>query len=308
MNCRALGEKGVALVLTLWLVVLLGGVAAAVVTSTRGTSNVILNARARTVARYAAESGIVAAGAVFGQSMATRYSSGQPALAFAAGMRELAALKDVTLGSGRFSVEVTNLNGRLDLNHAAPAVLVGLFSQFTSPSLARGVVAELQDWRDPDDVVRPDGAEERTHVRAGSPFVPSNRPLARFDEFRRLLGVTDALALAVEPYVTVHGDANIDVNAAPEPVLAAMPGIGRAGARAILGHRRGTPFNSATEVQSLLGSAASRYGSRLTVVPSRLLLTSQGRMEGHPLVHEIQATYAVTGSVLVLQSWRERDL
>jgi general secretion pathway protein K len=286
-----LGEKGVALALTLWLVVLLGAVAATVVTSTRGTSNVVLNARARTVARYAAESGIVAA------------------LAFTAAKREPGSLKDVALGSGRFSVTVTNLSGRLDLNQADPEALVGLLSQFTSPSAARDLVDVLQDWRDADQLARPHGAEAHDYARAGSPFVPRNGPLTRFDEFHRLLGMTESLALAVEPYVTVNGDQAIDVNAAPEPVLRAMPGIGRAGARTLLGRRNsGTTFTSAAEIQALLGRAASRSLPRLVVAPSRLLLTSRGRLAGHPLTHEIQATYAVAGLSLVLQSWRERDL
>lgn len=288
-----LGEKGVALALVLWLVVLLGAVAAAVGTSTRSTSNVVLNARARTVGRYAAESGIVA---------------GLQAWASRTATRELPGLKEVPLGSARFSVAVTNLSGRLDLNYADPEALVGLFSQFTTPTAAGALVAALQDWRDPDGLVRPQGAEEQTYARASSRFVPRNGPFTRFEEFRGLLGMTDSLALAVEPYVTVHGDERVDVNAAPEAVLTALPGIGAAGARILISRRSGGLLSSAAEVQALLGGAAARSFPRLAVAPSRLLLTSRGWLTGHPLTHEIQATYAVSGSSLVLQSWRERDL
>lgn len=309
MKSHDLGEKGVALALTLWLVVLLGGIAAAVVTSTRATSNLVLNARARTVARYAAESGIVAGTALLRRSLSAGSRPGRQGWAFAAAAQDLAGLKEVPLGSGHFSVAVTNLSGRLDLNLADPEALVGLLSQFTSLSEARALVEVLKDWRDADGIVRSQGAEAQTYARAGSPFVPSNRPLRRFEEFQRLLGMTDTLALAVEPYVTVDGEASIDVNAAPEAVLAAMPGIGRSGARTLLGRRQsGTPFTSTGEVQALLGAAASRSLSRMAVVPSRLVITSRGQFAGHPLTHEIQATYAVFGGALVLQSWRERDL
>lgn len=308
MKWRPLGEQGIALVLTLWLVVLLGGVAAAVVTSTRSTSGVVLNARARTVARYAAESGIVAGTAMLSRTL-SGFPRGQQARSFPAAEGELAGLNDVPLGSARFSVVVTNLNGLLDLNYADAETLVGFFSQFTSSSAARSLAAVLQDWRDPDDLIRPAGAEGATYARARSPFVPRNGPLNRLDEFSRLLGVTDSLASAVAPYVTVHGDGNVDLNAAPEPVLAALPGIGPSGARMIVsGRRGGRKFSSTAEVQSLLGGAAARSLPRLVVVPTRLLLTSRGRLAGHPLTHEIQATYAVLGSALVLQSWRERDL
>jgi general secretion pathway protein K len=307
MKTRDLGEKGVALALVLWLVVLLGAVAAAVGTSTRATSGVVLNARARTVARYAAESGIVAGTALLNHKLTTG-SPAQQAVAFRAATRELASLNEVPLGAGRFSVEVTNLNGRLDLNYADPEALVGLFSQFTSPAAARAVVEVLKDWRDADQLVRPQGAEEQTYGRAGSLFVPRNAPLTRFDELRGLLGMTEPLARALEPYVTVNGDGHVDVNAAPEAVLIALPGIGVPGARTIISGRSGGPLSSAAEVQALLGVAAARSFPRLAVAPSRLLLTSRGWLTGHPLTHEIQATYAILGQRLVLQSWRERDL
>ncbi|MGH7525756.1 MAG: general secretion pathway protein GspK, partial [Gemmatimonadales bacterium] len=174
-------------------------------------------------------------------------------------------------------------------------------------------VDALQDWRDADDLVRPLGAESDAYVRAGSRYVPRNAPLKRLDELRRVQGVTDSLALAVAPYVTVDGDLRIDVNAAPESVLAAVPGVGPGGARRIVSQRSRGGFTSVTQVQALLGRRGGGRGGalqipRLSVSPSRLLLVSRGWLPGHPLTHEIQAAYAVVGQRLVLQSWRERDL
>lgn len=300
--------------LVLWLVVALGAVAVAVVGSTRRESGVLLNARARTVARYAAESGIVAAVALLHRRMTAAYGPAQQVLALSGVDRELTELQEVSLGNGRFTVALTNLSGRLDLNQAQSEALVGLFSQFTSSKNARAIGDALQDWRDADDLVRPEGAEQDFYRRAGSPYVPRNAPLNRPDEFRWVHGVTDSLARAVAPYITVNGDLRIDVNAAPERVLAATPGIGPTGARAIEGRRRGGGlFTSVAEVQSFLGR---RYGGPsdavpvpgLAVSPSRLLLVSRGWMPGHPLTHEVQAAYAVVGQQLRLQSWRERDL
>ena len=88
------GERGVALALVLWLVVLLGAVAATVVASTRGATNIVLNARARTVARYAAESGIVAGVAVLEHRLATEAVRRQHVLPFDGIDRELAGLSE----------------------------------------------------------------------------------------------------------------------------------------------------------------------------------------------------------------------
>jgi general secretion pathway protein K len=301
-------------VLVLWLVVVLGAVAASIVGSTQSESRILLNARARTLARYAAESGIVAGRALAQQRMTTAYSPAQHVLALNGIDRDFAELQEVPLGNARFSVALTNLSGRLDLNQAEPEALVGLLSQFTTSRAARAIGDALQDWRDADDLVRPQGAEKDAYQRSGSSYVPRNAPLNRLDEFRRVRGVTDSLASVLAPYITVNGDLLIDVNAATEPVLAAIPGIGPTGARAIVAQRRaGGLFPSIAEVQSFLGR---RYGARaaaapvpgLAVSPSRLLLVSRGWMSGHPLTHEIQAAYAVVGQQLRLQSWRERDL
>jgi general secretion pathway protein K len=307
------GERGVALALVLWLVVVLATVAAAVVATTRREATVLLNARTRTVARYAAESGIVAGVALLEHRMATAYTPRQQVLALTGGDREFGALRDVSLGSARFGVTLDNLNGRLDLNQADPETLAALFTEFVGPTAARRIVDALQDWRDPDDMARLHGAERVGYLREGARFVPSNAPLRRLDELRHVRGVTDSLAQAVAPYVTVSGDERIDVNAAPERVLAAVPGIGTAGARILVSRRRGGQlFLEVAEAQSLLGGlGAGRTeltAGRLAVAPSRLLLVSRGWLPTHPPTHQIEAAYVVVGQRLVLQSWREWDM
>ena len=300
--------------LVLWLVVVLGAVAASVVGSTRTESRILLNARARIVARHAAESGIVAGVALLQRRMATSQAPALRVLALSGMDREFADLEDVSLGNARFGVALTNLSGRLDLNQAQPEALVGLFSQFTSATVARSLVDALLDWRDGDDLVRAQGAETDSYLRGGSPYLPRNAPLNRLEEFGWLRGVTESLVLAVAPYITVAGDLLIDVNGASEPVLAAIPGIGPAGARAIVARRKRTGlFTSVSEVQTLLGrrhggSSDAAPVQGLAVAPSRLLLVSRGWMPGNPLTHEIQAAYAVVGHQLRLQSWRELDL
>ena len=226
--------------------------------------------------------------------------------------RHFSGMREVAVGDARFGVAVVDLNARIDLNHADEATLRTFVAQFTDESRATRIVAALEDWEDADDLTRPNGAEAAEYGRAGSPYVPRNGPLQRLDDFAHVLGVTDSLALAVAPYITVEGDKRVNINTAPEPVLASLPGIGPAGARTLIARRDGgETFTSTAVVEDLLRAGAVPIRgtlSRTTVLPSRILIVSRGWRVGSPLTHEIQAVCAVGAGRLALQAWRERDL
>src|SRR5207245_9082050 len=174
-----------------------------------------------------------------------------------------------------------DLNARIDLNRADVATLRGLFGQFTSDARADTVAAALK-----------------------------LNPIRRLAELSRLPGIDDSLALAVAPYVTVWSDGSVNTNSAPEPVLAALPGISSATARSVVRRREtGEVFMTTTGPFGPLGGTPGRVASapapRLAVIPSRLLIVGRGWQEGHPLTHEIQAVYAVVGVRLVLRGWQE---
>jgi hypothetical protein len=195
----------------------------------------------------------------------------------------LAHLRDVSVGQGRFSVTAVDLNARLDVNHADAASLEGLFRQFTTDKQAEEAVAVLKE-----------------------------APVARLGELAHLSGLDDSLALAVAPYLTVSSDGVVNINSAPERVLAALPGVSSAVARAVVRRREaGEVFLTTDPIRPQAFTPIGPFDAPvlpLAVVPTRLLIISRGWQDGHPLTHEIQAVYAVLGTRLLLQAWHERDL
>jgi len=119
----------------------------------------------------------------------------------------------------------------------------------------------------------------RTRIDSGSPSrdaSPAFRPLSvtpirSLDELHAARLVPDRILERAVPYLTVDGDGVINQRTASDTVLVAATG-------------------------------------ELRDEPSRLLLISRGWMLGHPLTHEIQAVYAITGNRLVFTHWRERAL
>jgi len=270
-------RRGVALIFVLWLLVLLGVIVAEVVSQARMESEILSSLRSRTVARYSAESGILAATVRIEELLDSARSLPERITTFRDLSTRLAGLNDVALGSGRFGVAVVDLNARIDLNRADAATLEGLFRQFTTDKRAERAVALLK-----------------------------LAPLHRLGELTDIEGIDDSLALAVAPYVTVWSDGLVNINSAPEPVLAALPGFSGTVARSVV--RRRDTGELVLRPDPVPSQAGAIGLAALAVLPSRLLIVSRGWQDGHPLTHEIQAVYDVLGARLTLLAWQERDL
>jgi type II secretory pathway component PulK len=271
-------RKGVALIFVLWLLVLIGLAAAEVVTRARTESAMVTDMRARALGQYAAESGILLTTSTIESLLDSATTPAQRATVFHELELESTTPHEEVLGAAHFAVALVDLNARLDVNRTDPKTLSALFSQFTSGS-AEDIVAALK-----------------------------HEPVSRFPELARVPGIDDVLAIAVAPYVTVWGDGLININAAPEEVLASIATVGKAGAQSIIARRAQGVLTSA---DGFRGSPASGPvaidAPLLTIAPSRIMLVSRGWQPGTPLAHEIQAVYLVISNRLVLQSWEERD-
>ena len=129
---RARGVRGVALMLVLWLIVVLGAIAVGVAALSRGEAGIVDNVRTRAAARYAAESGIVAATWRLKQLLRAAETPRDQALLFRRLDRVLADLQQETIGATQFQVAVADLNARIDLNAADEPTLLGFFQQFVN--------------------------------------------------------------------------------------------------------------------------------------------------------------------------------
>jgi type II secretory pathway component PulK len=271
-------RKGVALIFTLWLLVLVGLAAAEIVTRARTETAIVTDMRARALGQYAAESGILLATSQIESLLDSATTPAQKAHVFHQLTAYYSSPHESVLGDAHFAVALLDLNARLDVNRTDPTTLRAFFSQFSG---------------DADDIV--------TALKQA--------PISRFPEIARVPGVDDDLAVAIAPYITVWGDGLININSAPLPVLASIASVGKAGAQSIVTRREsGEVLTSADAYRG--GSATSAVAvdaPLLTITPSRIMLVSRGWQPGTPLAHEIQAVYVVVSNRLVLQSWEERD-
>ncbi|MGD8319603.1 MAG: type II secretion system protein GspK [Gemmatimonadota bacterium] len=315
-------RRGVALVLALWALLVLGLASLRILAQVRSRVDVATLVRSRTVARYSAESGVVAAQALLDEMVRSASSPAEQARVFDAFRQTVETWGERHVGSGRFQVAVEDLNARVDLNRSRTPVLQGLFRQFVSDAEAEALVRALRGSAGLDVVGAPfDAGELPAPDPDADPTVgggtPRARPLMHLEELRLITGFGDSLAAEIAPYVTVLGDGRINVNTAPVPVLAAVPEIGEAAARSVVASRDRTgPLASGLAVYSRLAEisrgAVSARMQDLVTMPRRVLVVSRGWEHGHPYTHEVQAVFEVAASSMVAGSrvrprfWTER--
>jgi hypothetical protein len=185
-------------------------------------------------------------------------------------------LDSTDLGSGVWcDARVEEAGTRLDLNRASPEALRTLLGD----SLADAVL----DWRDPDDVARPLGAEGDWY-RAQRRVLPRNAPLGDVAELRLVRGFDSATVQRLEPLLTTSGDVEVDLNAAPRAVLATLPGLDAAAIATIVARRGSAPIRSTDELLTVLPQASraavleryQEFAGRAVYAPSRVVLRVRG--------------------------------
>lgn len=205
--------RGYALVSVLWLIVLLTGVAVAYHAQARLESQLLTAAVQRAQAEALAEAGIWLA-------MHEKLTTG------GAADRAVRVTRTFDVDGAAVAVTVADTSGWINLNGAPPELLAALLAARSGLDATEqaAVVDAILDWRDSDDIRRPDGAEDAEYAAAKQPHGAKDAPFAVVDELRLVRGVTPAAYRAIAPAVTVFGNhARVNAAAAPPEVLALLP-------------------------------------------------------------------------------------
>lgn len=212
-------QRGVALVLVLWVVSLLAVIAGNFAYSMRGEAQIARNLVSTAQARALADAGIHRAW----YELTRPPSDTQRWLPDGIG-------REMNVPGAAVKVTIQDESGKIDLNIASDDLLKGLFrSVGLAEDASVALVDAIVDWRDPDKLRRLHGAEEAEYRAAGKGYVPTNAPFETVDEIQRVLGMTPELYRAVKPALTVHSKlAGVNPAASPREALLAIPGVSSA--------------------------------------------------------------------------------
>jgi general secretion pathway protein K len=207
-------QSGIALVLALWLTVLLTVLASGFAFSMRSealaTRNAVSVARARALADGAVER---TAFELMRPRVANAWTfDGQP--------------HRWAEGDAAIVATAVDEAARIDLNTAPDALLKNLLIVVggLDEPVAGALVDAIADWRDPDDLRRPNGAEAPEYRAANLKYVPSNAPFETVGEAARVLGMTPVVFRRIAPLLTVYSrQPGVNAATAGRDVLLALP-------------------------------------------------------------------------------------
>lgn len=216
---RARAQRGVALVLVMWVAILLTVVASSFILESRSDLLVVRNSVSIARAEAAADAGVQRA--VF-----ELYRTDNSPDAW----RRDGAARDWAFDGVPVRVEISDESAKIDINTGADPLLRGLLATVGAreDEVAKLVDAIL-DWRDPDSLRRPNGAEEPEYRSAGLSYRPGNAPFQAIEELQLVLGMRPDLYRKLAPHITVFSrQPGFASTLASREVLLSVPGVGAA--------------------------------------------------------------------------------
>jgi general secretion pathway protein K len=208
-------QRGVALILVLWVTILLTVIAGSFAFAMRTDMMVVQSSVATSRAEAAANAGVH-------RALLELFKPPSDAERWQADGQ----VHEFTLAGAKIAVSALDESGKIDINTAATELLKGLFvSAGLKDEEATALVDAVQDWRDADDLRRPNGAEEPEYRAAGLKYKPANAPFQTIEELQLVLGMKPEIYHRIAGIITVYSrQPGLNAAIASRAALLAIPG------------------------------------------------------------------------------------
>jgi len=241
-------QQGIALLAVLWILILLSFVAAVLILDTHSSARIARNMAESASARMAADAGIQRAILDIQAAVRTPGDAG-PLRA------------DGTVYTWRFAgctvrLSIQDQLGKVNLNQAPAELLAALImSTGVVPEKAQALADAIADFRDPDNLRRPHGAEQAEYEEAGQKWGPANAPFQTVEELQQVLGMTPELYQRLAPDLTTY---TLGMAVNPSAAGERLSGILRAAGFRYFGPQAARVYSIRAEATSSRGSAFVR--------------------------------------------------
>ena len=223
-------QRGVALILVLWFIVLLAVLAFGLSKVSRNSAQTTRQLSGAAQARHLAESGaqMVLANLLMASDDQRLLGDGEEF--------------SLSFEQGIVDVVLWNESGKVDINRATDALLSRLLEALGLPlEQSEALAAAIADWRDEDDLVRLQGAEDEDYFAAGLAYGAKDSAFISVSELRKVLGMSESIYQQLEAYVTIYSKSSgVNPEVAPLPVLLAVSDASVSSLKHYINERRRT--------------------------------------------------------------------
>lgn len=249
-------QRGFALLIVMWGLVLPALVCARVLSAGRMEAQLANNLRDAAVAEDAAD------GAVY-RTIYNLIGAGEVRWPAQGQFR-------ATMAGVPVEITVRNLTGRVNPNIASPELLEALFGRLDlDKAKAQALALAILEWR----ATGPRLLDAKTadYLRAGRVEAPPEKPFRSLDDLGSVLGMTPELLARLRPHLTLWWASDPDPAYADTAVLAAMRGAGIVLPASVA---TGGRANQAVEIQA---TAAGPGGARFSRTAEAVVNSAEGR-------------------------------
>lgn len=212
-------ERGFALIIVLWAIVLLAPLGTLITLAGRESSQLARNLRAAAEAEADAD-GLVYTAAF--HLLDDAASTDGPEEHWAAD----GVWRPVRVVGGRGLVRIEDEAGKLNPNTAQPEVLQALLIEVGADQrTVEQVPQAIVDWRFRRLQTRPNSATEAEYRALGRAYGPPGAPFETLAELGQVLGMTPALLARLMPHLSLYGSATPDPGVADPVILKVLADV-----------------------------------------------------------------------------------
>lgn len=305
---KALHERGIALLVVLWVLAILTVTAFSFAVLTRAETYGTLAFREGVQQKYLAEAGIERG------ILEIIYGSVNRGQTVTLEGREIwradGTPHSVVLGGGGYTVRVFDESGKIPLNalnDASGIILKNLLlRRGVPPEEADAIVDAVLDWKDADDLHRLHGAESDYYQSLAKPYRARNADFEALEELILVRGVTPELLYGtgrtpgIIRFLTIHsGTSRINLASAPREVLLSLPGMDPEMADRLVAFRSSAVLRGQGELREILGAGYALMAPYVDLGPAGssavFSVEATGRPDGGEKGYSIVATVAFDG-------------
>ena len=324
-RCDSLNDRGVALLLVLWIFIFLFVVAFDFSTAAREEATATHRFSDENQGYYLAVAGFERAIYDFFQQSSVREQAApaNPVDLFDGTWRE------ETLGDGVYRHRLIDETGKVNINRVDEDTLRRILTNLgVEEPLTTTLVDSISDWRDPDDLHRTNGAENEYYLALSPPYTAKNGPFDTIEDLLWVRGMSTELyygyggdgisvskidRVGLRDIFTVDSTINrVNLRTASAEVIHALLGVPLEKSRVFVEERKKLSDKTFTDLLSLLGLAAGNAALQNFIIanPTVITVEAEGQPKDSRLSRRVKGVIRVGGvnRRFELLRWVDREI